>query len=34
MGGRNGRVTQETIVAMGSMEGDATASDDANYPDS
>jgi hypothetical protein len=34
MGGRNGRVTQETIVAMGSIYGDATASDDANYPDS
>jgi len=34
MGGRNGRVTQETLVAMGSMEGDATTSDDANYPDS
>jgi hypothetical protein len=33
MGGRNGRVTQETLVAMGSMTGDATASDDANYPD-
>jgi hypothetical protein len=34
MGGRNGRVQQETLVAMGSMTGDATASDDANYPDS
>jgi hypothetical protein len=34
MGGRANRVTQETIVAMGSMEGDATAPDDANYPDS
>lgn len=34
MGGRNGRVTQETIVAMGSIYGDATASDDTNYPDS
>ena len=34
MGGRANRVTQETIVAMGSMEGDATASDDVNYPDS
>ena len=33
MGGRNGRVTQETLVAMGSMTGDATVSDDANYPD-
>jgi hypothetical protein len=34
MGGRNGRVTQETLVAMGSIYGDATVSDDANYPDS
>lgn len=34
MGGRANRVTQETLVAMGSMEGDATTSDDANYPDS
>lgn len=34
MGGRNGRVTQETLVAMGSMTGDATVSDDVNYPDS
>jgi hypothetical protein len=34
MGGRANRVTQETIVAMGSIYGDATASDDANYPDS
>jgi len=34
MGGRNGRVTQETLVAMGSIYGDATASDDSNYPDS
>ena len=34
MGGRNGRVTQETLVAMGSIYGDATASDDTNYPDS
>ena len=34
MGGRANRVQQETIVAMGSMTGDATASDDANYPDS
>ena len=32
MGGRANRVTQETLVAMGSMEGDATASDDSNYP--
>jgi hypothetical protein len=34
MGGRANRVQQETLVAMGSMTGDATASDDANYPDS
>jgi hypothetical protein len=34
MGGRANRVTQETIVAMGSMVGDATLSDDSNYPDS
>jgi hypothetical protein len=34
MGGRANRVTQETIVAMGSIYGDATAADDANYPDS
>ena len=34
MGGRNGRVTQETLVAMGSIYGDATLSDDVNYPDS
>ena len=32
MGGRNGRTTYETLVAMGSMEGDA--SDDAIAPDS
>ena len=32
MGGRNGRTTFETLVAMGSMEGDA--SDDAIAPDS
>jgi hypothetical protein len=31
MGGRNGRVTNETLVAMGSMTGDA--SDDAIAPD-
>jgi len=31
MGGRNGRVMYETLVAMGSMEGDA--SDDAIAPD-
>ena len=31
MGGRNGRTTFETLVAMGSMEGDA--SDDAIAPD-
>jgi hypothetical protein len=34
MGGRANRVTQETIVAMGSITGDATNADDANYPDS
>jgi len=34
MGGRANRVQQETIVAMGSMTGDATFSDDSNYPDS
>ena len=34
MGGRANRVTHETLVAMGSMTGDATASDDSNYPDS
>jgi hypothetical protein len=34
MGGRANRVTQETIVAMGSIYGDATTSDDSNYPDS
>jgi len=34
MGGRANRVTQETLVAMGSIYGDATASDDSNYPDS
>ena len=31
MGGRNGRTTFETLVAMGSMTGDA--SDDAIAPD-
>ena len=31
MGGRANRVNQETLVAMGSMEGDAT--DDAVYPE-
>ena len=34
MGGRANRVMQETLVAMGSMEGDATAAEDSNYPDS
>ena len=34
MGGRANRVTQETLVAMGSMEGDATTAEDSNYPDS
>ena len=34
MGGRANRVTQETLVAMGSMVGDSTQSDDSNYPDS
>jgi hypothetical protein len=34
MGGRANRVTQETIVAMGSMTGDATTAEDSNYPDS
>jgi hypothetical protein len=34
MGGRAGRVNQETLVAMGSIYGDATASDDTQYPDS
>lgn len=34
MGGRANRVTQETLIAMGSIYGDATASDDSNYPDS
>lgn len=33
MGGRANRVHQETLVAMGSIYGDATAADDANYPD-
>lgn len=33
MGGRANRVFQETLVAMGSMYGDSTASDDVNYPD-
>jgi hypothetical protein len=31
MGGRANRVNQETLVAMGSMEGDST--DDAVYPE-
>ena len=34
MGGRANRVTQETLVAMGSMTGDATTAEDSNYPDS
>ncbi len=34
MGGRANRVTQETIVAMGSIYGDATTAEDSNYPDS
>jgi len=34
MGGRANRVQQETLVAMGSMEGDATTAEDSNYPDS
>ena len=34
MGGRANRVMQETLVAMGSMTGDATAAEDSNYPDS
>jgi hypothetical protein len=34
MGGRANRVQQETLVAMGSMVGDATAAEDSNYPDS
>jgi hypothetical protein len=34
MGGRANRVQQETLVAMGSMVGDATTAEDSNYPDS
>jgi hypothetical protein len=34
MGGRANRVTQETLVAMGSMVGDSTTAEDSNYPDS
>jgi hypothetical protein len=34
MGGRANRVVQETLVAMGSMTGDATVAEDSNYPDS
>ena len=34
MGGRANRVTQETLVAMGSIYGDATVAEDSNYPDS
>jgi hypothetical protein len=32
-GGRAGRVTEETLVAMGSMSGDVEPGDDAVYPD-
>ena len=32
-GGRAGRVQEETLVAMGSMEGDGDADDDEVYPD-
>jgi hypothetical protein len=32
-GGRDGRVTEETLVAMGSMGADGEDSDDAVYPD-
>jgi len=34
MSGRANRVQQETLVAMGSIVGDATAAEDSNYPDS
>ena len=34
MSGRANRVQQETLVAMGSMVGDATTAEDSNYPDS
>ena len=34
MGGRANRVFQETLVAMGSIYGDATTAEDSNYPDS
>jgi hypothetical protein len=34
MGGRANRVFQETLVAMGSIYGDAPAAEDTNYPDS
>ena len=34
MGGRANRVFQETLVAMGSMTGDATTAEHSNYPDS
>jgi hypothetical protein len=34
MGGRANRVVQETLVAMGSIVGDATTAEDSNYPDS
>ena len=33
MGGRANRVHQETLVAMGSIYGDATGAEDSNYPD-
>jgi hypothetical protein len=33
MGGRANRVFQETLVAMGSIYGDATTPEDSNYPD-
>jgi hypothetical protein len=33
MGGRANRVFQETLVAMGSIYGDAPAAEDTNYPD-
>jgi len=34
MGGRANRVVQETLVAMGSMTGDATSFANTNYPES
>ena len=33
MGGRANRVSTETLVAMGSMYGDGTTTDDPNFPD-